>query len=64
MFLLLSLKHKQYATIINVYAPTMANADDEKEGFCSDLDKFHVSTLVSDKPIIMGDFNARFGSNV
>lgn len=41
----------------------MTNADSEKEKFYSDLDKLMVSTLVPDKLIIMGDFNARVESN-
>ena len=51
------------ATIISAYAPTMTNPDDIKEKFYEDLHSLVISTPASEKLIILGDFNARVGSD-
>ena len=58
MYLRLPLKYNRYATLIS---PTLTRTVEEKESFYCDLDHLTVSTPLSDKLIIMGDFNARVG---
>ena len=62
MLLKISL-HGTLFTIISCYAPTLVSEPDEKDKFYSDL-----ATLIRDTPpnrhlLILGDFNARTGSN-
>lgn len=63
MYLRLPLKGNRFVTIVSAYAPTMSNSDVEKERFYSDLDKLISSTMISDKLVILGDFNARVGKD-
>ena len=63
MTLKLSLSGGKQATIISAYAPTMTNSDDIKEKFYEDLHSLVTSVPASEKLIILGDFNARVGSD-
>ncbi len=51
------------ATFICAYAPTMTNDDSTKEKFYKDLDTAISAVPKADKLIILGDMNARVGSN-
>lgn len=51
-----------YATIITVYAPTMTNPDENKEAFYNQLSATLRQIPHRDKILLMGDFNARIGS--
>ena len=51
------------ATFISAYAPTMAYSDQSKEEFYEQLDHAIQSVLHSDKLFLLGDFNARVGSD-
>lgn len=53
----------RYATIISAYAPSMTNDDATKEKFYSDLDMLLRQTPKEDKIILIGDFNARVGTD-
>ena len=61
MTLKLSLSGSKQATIIS--ASTMTNPDDIKEKFYEDLHSLVTSVPDSEKLIILGDFNARVGSD-
>ena len=50
------------ATIISAYAPTMTNPEETKDKFYEELDLLVASTK-SVKLILLGDFNARVGSD-
>ncbi len=63
MQLRLQLRSKRFMTIISAYAPTMTNPEEVKEQFYSDLSLLISSVPKSDKLLIMGDFNARVGSD-
>ena len=53
-----------YATIISVYAPTITNSKEIKEGFYSILRDVVKTVSIKDKLIIAGDFNASVGKKV
>ena len=53
----------RYVTIIGAYAPTMTYDEITKEVFYNQLDQCIRETPKEDKLIIMGDFNARVGTN-
>ena len=53
----------RHVTIICAYAPTLASSDEIKEAFYSDLDHLLKTTPRSDKLFLLGDFNARVGSD-
>ena len=53
----------KHATIVSVYAPTMTNPDEVKDKFYDDLDNFISATRHADKLILLGDFNARVGTD-
>ena len=53
----------KYATLISAYAPTMTNPDAAKDKFYQDLDTAISKTPKKDKLIILGDFNARVGTD-
>ena len=57
------LSGKRHATIISAYAPTMTNPDEAKEKFYEDLNSTIDAVPRADKLIILGDFNARVGSD-
>ena len=52
---------KKYITFISCYAPTMTNTEEVKIKFYEDLHSLIVATPITDKLIILGDFNARVG---
>jgi len=51
------------ATLVSVYAPTMTNPDDVKDKFYEELDTVISSVPKPEKLIILGDFNARVGTD-
>ena len=59
----LPLTKKRCATLISVYAPTMQYSDEDKEKFYSELRAAIDAVPNADKLIILGDFNARVGSD-
>ena len=63
MVLRIPIANKTYATFISAYAPTMTNPDEVKDQFYSDLDSAIASVPPADKLILLGDFNARVGTN-
>ncbi|KAL8610128.1 hypothetical protein ACOMHN_024594 [Nucella lapillus] len=63
MTLRLPLSENAYATMISVYAPTMTNQGENKEAFYQQLDEVVRRVPADDKLIILGDLNARIGSN-
>ena len=63
MTMRLPLQDNRNATLISVYAPTMTNPDDIKEVFYQQLDVVVRSVPTADRLIILGDLNARIGSN-
>ena len=58
----LPLGNKTTATIISAYAPTMTNPDEVKDRFYEELDSL-ISSARSGKLILLGDFNARVGTD-
>ena len=54
---------KRHVTIISAYAPTMSNPEEAKEKFYEDLDALIGSVPRQDKLLVLGDFNARVGSD-
>ena len=58
-FVLRSISGKRHATIVSAYAPTMTNPDEVKDKFYDDLD----SVISAAKLILLGDFNARVGTD-
>ena len=50
-------------TIIQVYAPTNAAGDDEKDEFCEQLQQVFDAIPEHDRKIVMGDFNAKIGKD-
>ena len=63
MTLRICLAPNRYITLINVYAPTMTYSDEEKEAFYAQLRSTITSVPPGDKLILLGDFNARVGSD-
>ena len=63
MTLRLLLSGKRHATIVSAYAPTMTNPDEVKDKFYNDLDSVISATPRTDKLILLGDFNARVGTD-
>ena len=61
MMMRLHLSKDNYATIINVYAPTMTNPDDNKKAFYNQLSSTLRDIPGTDKLLLIGDFNARIG---
>ena len=59
----LPLPKKKFATLISAYAPTMSNPDEVKDKFYEDLKEAIAAVPKADKLIILGDFNARVGSD-
>ena len=50
-------------TLISVYAPTLSHPPEETEQFYSDLGDLVRKIPNEDKIVVMGDFNARVGSD-
>nr|VZI46226.1 unnamed protein product [Spirometra erinaceieuropaei] len=63
MNLHLPLQGGQFATIISVYAPPMTSLDAERNKFYEDLHVLLKSVSKADKLIVLGDFNARVGTD-
>ena len=63
MHMRVPLKGKCHTTIISAYAPTMTNPEETKERFYADLEVLIASVPKEDKLIILGDFNARVGTD-
>ena len=53
----------KHATIVSAYAPTMTNPDEVKDKFYDYLDNIISATLRTDKLTLLGDFNARVGTD-
>ena len=64
MTLRLPVAGNKHATIVSAYAPTMANPDEVKDKFYNDLDDVISTTPRLDKLILLGDFNARVGTDM
>jgi len=56
-------ENNRYLTIVNVYAPTMTYPDEEKEAFYQELATIVSRVSPQHKLLIVGDFNARVGSD-
>ena len=63
MILRLPLSGNKHATIISAYVPTMTNSDEVKDKLYNDLDDVISATPRTDKLILLGDFNARIGTD-
>ena len=63
MTLRLPLSGNKHATIVSAYAHTMTNPDEVKDKFYDDLDNVISATPRTDKLILLGDFNARVGTD-
>ena len=63
MTLRLPLSGKRHATIVSAYAPTMTSPDEVKDKFYDDLDSVISAALGTDNLILLGDFNARVGTD-
>ena len=63
MTLRLPIEGNRFATLISAYAPTMTNPDNTKEKFYEDLKNLIEKTPRADKLIILGDLNARVGTD-
>nr|VZI02027.1 unnamed protein product [Spirometra erinaceieuropaei] len=53
----------KYATIISAYAPTMTNHEAVRDEFYEDLHALLATVSKADKLIVLGDFNARVGTD-
>nr|VZH98224.1 unnamed protein product [Spirometra erinaceieuropaei] len=63
MSLRLPLWGGKFATIISAYAPTMTNPDAVRDKFYEDLHALLATVSKADKLIVLGDFNARVGTD-
>nr|VZI31176.1 unnamed protein product [Spirometra erinaceieuropaei] len=63
MSLRLPLWGGKFATIISAYAPTMTNPDAVRDKFYEDLHALLATVAKADKLIVLGDFNARVGTD-
>jgi len=54
---------QKFISIVSAYAPTMTNPDGVKDKFYEDLNDVITSVPSTDKLIILGDFNARVGTD-
>ena len=63
MTLRLPLSGNKHATIVSAYAPTMTNPDKAKDKFYDDLHNIISATSRTVKLILLGDFNARVGTD-
>lgn len=63
MTLRLPIDKDRLLTLINVYAPTMMYTDNEKESFYQELTQVVLKVPKEDKLLILGDFNARVGTD-
>ena len=63
MTLRLPLSGKRHATIVSAYAHTMTNPDEVNNKFYDDLESVISAASQTDKLILLGDFNARVGTD-
>ena len=63
MIMRMPLQRNRHITLISAYAPTMSYTAEEKEAFYERLAEVVQSVPSSDKLLLLGDFNARVGSN-
>ncbi|BHF65787.1 hypothetical protein SprV_0200880000 [Sparganum proliferum] len=63
MSLRLPLWEGKFATIISVYAPPMTSSDAAKDKFYEDLHALLAAVSKADKLVVLGDFNARVGTD-
>ena len=63
MTLQLQLRGNKQATLISAYAPTMTNPEEVKDKFYEELESLINKVPKQDKLIILGDFNARVGTD-
>lgn len=63
MTLRVPLEDKRFLTLMNVYAPTMTYTSVERESYYHELTKVVQRAPREDKLIILGDFNARLGTD-
>nr|VZI41010.1 unnamed protein product [Spirometra erinaceieuropaei] len=63
MSLRLPLREGKFATIVSAYAPTMTNHDAVRVKFYEDLHALLATVSKADKLIVLGDFNARVGTD-
>ena len=54
---------ERFLTLVNVYAPTMAYSDEDKDAFYRLLSTTIDRVPAADKLIVLGDFNARVGKD-
>ncbi len=57
-------KHKKHLTLVSVYAPTFRAPESEKDDFFDDLQVVLDGVPSDDVLVVMGDWNARVGSNM
>ncbi|VDM04882.1 unnamed protein product [Schistocephalus solidus] len=63
MNLRLPLWGDKFTTIISAYAPPMTSSDEAKDKFYEDLQALLATVTKVDKLIVLGDFNARVGTD-
>ncbi|XP_026746155.1 craniofacial development protein 2-like [Trichoplusia ni] len=63
MTLRMPISNNKYAHLISAYAPTLPSADEDKELFYQHLRKTLENIPICDKVILLGDFNARVGTD-
>ena len=63
MKLQVNLEGGHTATLLSCYAPTLAATQEEKEGFYEHLNRAIDTVAFKDKLFVLGDFNARVGSD-
>ena len=63
MTLRLTLSGKRHATIVGADAPIMTNPDEVKDKFYDDLNSVISAIPRTEKFILLGDFNARMGTD-
>ena len=64
MTLRLLLSDNKHATIVSAHAPMMTNPDEVKDKFYNNLDDVISATPRTEKLILLGDFNARVGTDL
>jgi exonuclease III len=63
MYLRVPLKHNRWLTVFSVYAPTLDSDPADKNAFYSCLEQLLLTVPSKDKLLILGDFNARVGTD-
>ena len=63
MTIQLPLRHNKCAAVISAYASTMTNPEEVKNRFYDELDTVIKAVSKSDKMLLLGNFNARVGSD-